>query len=132
MLLLLGTFIIFQSRWLGLIFTSEAEFLALFEEASLPLTVTLFFMNLSVAIERIPYSMGRTTEVFWMGFIASWGGQVPAVILSTKYWRNDLVGLYTGMAVGYFLLTILYSTIVLRSDWGKYVEMAQMRSESSY
>jgi hypothetical protein len=49
-----------------------------------------------------------------MGFVASWGGQVPAVLLLTKYWRNDLVGLYTGMAIGYFILTILYSVIVLR------------------
>jgi hypothetical protein len=49
-----------------------------------------------------------------MGFIASWGGQVPAVFILTKYWRNDLVGLYTGMAIGYFILTVLYSLIVLR------------------
>ncbi len=49
-----------------------------------------------------------------MGFIASWGGQVPAVFLLTKYWRNDLVGLYTGMAIGYILLAILYAVIVLR------------------
>jgi multidrug resistance protein, MATE family len=58
MLLFLGAFIVYRSRWFGMIFTSDAEFLALFEEASLPFTITLFFMNLSVAIERIPYSMG--------------------------------------------------------------------------
>jgi hypothetical protein len=109
----------------------------------------------------------RTKEVFWMGFVASWGGQVPAVLLLTRYWRDDLVGLYTGMSIGYFLLTILYSIVVVRryvyfslpsparvmlfnartlfshvdlplvtdfsyhSDWHKYAEMAQLRSESS-
>ena len=56
----------------------------------------------------------RTKEVFWMGFIASWAGQVPAVLFMTKYWRNDLVGLYTGMAIGYIILAILYSILVLR------------------
>ena len=49
-----------------------------------------------------------------MGFIASWGGQVPAVLFLTKYWRNDLVGLYTGMAIGYLILAILYAAIVVR------------------
>lgn len=49
-----------------------------------------------------------------MGFVASWGGQVPAVLLLTKYWRDDLVGLYTGMAIGYIMLVILYSIIVFR------------------
>jgi Na+-driven multidrug efflux pump len=73
-LLVLSTGILFRSRWFGMIFTNDSIFLDMFEEASLPFTITLFFMNLAVAIERIPYSMGRTKEVFWMGFVASWGG----------------------------------------------------------
>jgi Na+-driven multidrug efflux pump len=58
MLFILSTFIVFRSRLLGQIFTTNEEFLILFEEAAIPFTITLFFMNLSVAIERIPYSMG--------------------------------------------------------------------------
>ncbi|VEU40530.1 unnamed protein product [Pseudo-nitzschia multistriata] len=130
MLCILGFFILLKNRWFGLIFTNDEEFLSLFQQCSVPFTISLIFMNLSVAIERIPYSMGRTKEVFWMGFVASWGGQVPAVFILTTYWRNDLVGLYTGMAIGYFLLTILYSIIVIRSDWEKYAEIAQRRSET--
>jgi Na+-driven multidrug efflux pump len=57
-LFFLSILILWQSRWFGLIFTNDEEFLALFQESSFPFTVTLFFMNLSVAIERIPYSMG--------------------------------------------------------------------------
>ena len=57
-LVVLGGFVLFRSRWFAVIFTSDEEFLRLFEECSVPFTVTLFFMNLSVAIERIPYSMG--------------------------------------------------------------------------
>jgi len=131
MLIGLVAFILAKNRWFGLIFTSDEEFLGLFKECAVPFTISLFFMNLAIVIERIPYTMGRTKEVFWMGFFASWGGQVPAVLILTKYWRNDLVGLYTGMAIGYFILTILYSIIVLRSDWAHYAEMAQIRSETS-
>ena len=58
MLFILSTLIVFRSRLLGQIFTTSEEFLVLFEEAAVPFTITLFFMNLSVAIERIPYSMG--------------------------------------------------------------------------
>ena len=45
-----------------------------FEATKWPFSITLLLMNLSVAIEKIPYSMGRTAIVFWMGCIASWGG----------------------------------------------------------
>jgi len=121
--------ILYQNRLFGMIFTSDEELLALFKECSIPFTITLFFMNFSIAIERIPYSMGRTKEVFWMGFVASWGGQVPAVLLLTKYWRDDLIGLYTGMAIGYAMLAVLYSIIVLRSDWEHYANLARIRSE---
>lgn len=91
-LLIIGSFVYFKIRLFGRIFTEDQEFLDLFEEAKLPFTLTLVLMNMSVAIERIPYSMGRTKEVFWFGFIASWGAQVPGVVLLTKYWRDDLVG----------------------------------------
>ncbi len=63
---------------------------------------------------QLLFFVRRTKEVFWMGFFASWGGQVPAVLILTRYWRNDLVGLYTGMSIGYIILAILYSIIVLR------------------
>ena len=108
LLLLVGGLVWWQIRNFGRIFTEDEVFLDMFVEAGLPFTVTLVLMNLSVAIERIPYSMGRTKEVFWYGFIASWAAQVPAVILLTKYWRDDLVGLYYGMAFGYFVLAVLY------------------------
>eukprot|EP00529_Nitzschia_sp_RCC80_P018861 CAMPEP_0113510598 /NCGR_PEP_ID=MMETSP0014_2-20120614/38225_1 /TAXON_ID=2857 /ORGANISM="Nitzschia sp." /LENGTH=514 /DNA_ID=CAMNT_0000406567 /DNA_START=103 /DNA_END=1647 /DNA_ORIENTATION=- /assembly_acc=CAM_ASM_000159 len=130
MLTILSILLLVRPRLIMMIFTQDEEFLTLFEGASLPFVVTLFFMNMSVAIERIPYSMGRTKEVFWMGFVASWGGQVPGVILLTTYWRNDLVGLYWGMAIGYFFLTILYGLIAARSDWEHYAHMAQERAES--
>jgi hypothetical protein len=83
-LLVLSTGILFRSRWFGMIFTNDAIFLDMFEEASLPFTITLFFMNLAVAIERIPYSMGRTKEIFWMGFVASWGGTYSIINTSRQ------------------------------------------------
>ena len=128
-------------RAFGRIFTNDPVFLDMFEETRTPFVITLFLMNLSVTIEKIPYAMGRTTEVFWLGLIASWGGelvwyrslystappgipscfsfipastskaQVPAVILCTMYWRDDLIGLYTGMGIGYGVLVVLYSAI---------------------
>ena len=55
--------------------------------------------------------------------------QVPAVFLLTRYWRDDLVGLYYGMAIGYFALALLYGSIVVFTDWKKYAELARQRSE---
>ena len=130
-LLIIGAFVFMKIRWFGRIFTENEHFLDLFEESRVPFTLTLVLMNMSVAIERIPYSMGRTKEVFWFGFIASWGAQVPAVVLITKFWRDDLIGLYWGMAFGYLVLTVLYTWIVVRSDWKLYAILARQRSEMS-
>jgi MATE family multidrug resistance protein len=130
-LFFLSSLVLFKGRWFGLIFSNDERFLSLFEQVRLPFTATLFFMDLCVALEQIPYSMGRTRDVFWLGFFASWGSQVPAVLLLTSYWRHDLIGLYTGMAIGYFILTILYFLIILRSDWTTYAEMTQQRAEAT-
>jgi len=69
--------------------------------------------------------------IYPFGFVCTLSpGQVPGVIFFTVYWRNDLVGLYTGMAVGYILCTVLYSFITLTSDWKKYSDQAIERSEA--
>jgi Na+-driven multidrug efflux pump len=72
--LVISLAVVTHVRYFGMIFTNDQVFLDLFEETRWPFTCCLFLMNLSIAIEKIPYSMGRTTEVFWYGLIASWGG----------------------------------------------------------
>ncbi len=57
-LFFLASFIQVKSRWFGMIFTNDEEFLGLFSECATPFAVSLFFMNLSIALERIPYTMG--------------------------------------------------------------------------
>jgi MATE family multidrug resistance protein len=128
-LLFLGMAVWCNVRHLGRIFTDDTEFLQLLEEAAFPFTIALVLMNFSVALERLPYAMGRTTEVFWYGFVASWGFQVPAVYALTTYWRNDLTGLYTGMAIGYAALVCLYGWLVSTSDWDYYAIKAVERAE---
>lgn len=123
--------VLWQIRALGSVFTDDEDFLQLLQDCATPFTTTLFLMNLSVAIEKIPYAMGRTSEIFWMGFIASWGFQVPGVFICTKYWRNDLVGLYWGMSIGYLAVCVLYGIITFTSDWEKYALLARSRSEAS-
>jgi multidrug resistance protein, MATE family len=128
-LLLVGTLVLVKIQWFGRIFTNEVLFLDLFEKTRWPFTITLVLMNLAVSLERIVFSMGQTKVVFWCGLVASWTAQVPAVIVLTTYWRNDLLGLYYGMAVGYFVLVILYGFIFARSDWENFAIIARRRSE---
>jgi Na+-driven multidrug efflux pump len=74
--LIVGVVVWANTRAFGRIFTNDEVFLDMFEEVKTPFTITLVLMNLSVAIEKIPYSMGRTYEVFWYGLAASWGGKI--------------------------------------------------------
>merc|ERR1719453_777965 len=88
-------------------------------------------MNLAVVIEKIPVVMGRTSTVFYAGLVGSWVGQVPLVLICTKFWRDDLVGLYTGVALGYLLLVLLLSVAIVLIDWDQVVEEARVRSEAT-
>jgi len=129
-LVVISALVFVYARGFGMIFTQDEKFMELFAEARLPFATTVFLMCFSVAIEKVPYSMGRTNEVFWMGLIASWGAQVPAVFFLTQTWRNDLVGLFSGMSVGYAVLVVLYGYIAATSDWTKYAQLARDRSET--
>ena len=125
----LGTIVYSIPRQLGSIFSSDDQVLDLFVDIRIPLAFTMVVMNLSVFLEKIPISMGRTRDVLILGLIGSWGGQVPAVLLLVRFWREDLVAVYTGIALGYGLLVILYLVLVLRSDWEAYAREALERAE---
>jgi len=130
-LFFLSMIVYFNARKIGMLFTNDESYLDLFEECRLPFTCVLFFMSLSVGLETIPVSMGQTGKVFYAGFGASWFGQVPAVILLTRYWRHDLYALYTGVAVGYGVVVLIYGWLAHSSDYQKYSDLARKRAEVS-
>ncbi len=71
-------------------------------------------MNFSVALERIPMAMGQTRTVLIIGLIGSWAGQVPGVFLLVHFWRQDLVGLFTGMVgAGCFCVFLFAAVLVI-------------------
>jgi len=127
-LLTLSVIVYYNIRLFGQLFTNDESYLDLFEECRLPFICVLFFMNISVGIETIPISMGQTGNVFYAGFVASWLGQVPFVILLVHFWQ-DLYAIYTGVAVGYCILTIIYGWLAYSSDFVKYSDMARQRAE---
>merc|ERR1719217_1737102 len=94
-LVLLGLAIVSIPRLLGTIFSDDPTVLDLFEESRWPFAAFAVLMNLSVNLEKIPMAAGRVNAVFYAGLAGSWLGQVPGVLLLTKFWRNDLVGLYS-------------------------------------
>ena len=116
-------------RELGSIFTSDPKLLDVFEEIRVPLATTVFTMNAAVVFERVPMAMGRTRAVLILGFAGSWVGQVPAVLLCVNFWKRDLVAVYTGVSIGYALLTLLLGSLVLSTDYDKYAKEARDRSE---
>ena len=116
---------------LAMIFSSDPEVIALYKEVALPLSFTVVAMNLSVLLERVPMICGRTQLVLFTGLIGSWGAQVPAVLLFTQLWRNDLYGLFTGVAIGYAVLDCIMIYVAATTDWERYAVEAQLRSEAS-
>lgn len=105
---------------LGQIFTDDEESLDLFVKIRVPLAGMMVVMNMSVLLEKIPMAMKRAKEVLIVGVIGSWAAQVPLVLLLVKFWRNDLVALYTGCALGYGIVCVILFGIVVRTDWEFY------------
>lgn len=117
-------------REFGMIFSNDPIILDKFEESNLAMAAFVGFMNLSVLIEAIPRIVGKPQMALWLGVVGSWVGQVPCAFLLTKYWRDDLTGLYTGSAVGYALLCVLLLFACLTFDWDELTKEAQIRSET--
>ena len=113
------------------IFSPDPEMINKYKECALPLAITMLTMNGSVLLERIPLVCGRTSLVFWIGVVGSWGCQVPMVLLCTKLWRNDLYGLYCGVASGYALVDLILLYFIYHTDFHYYSEQAKMRSEEA-
>ena len=128
--LLLGVGVAALPVQLAHIFSDDPKIVQLFKDIRYPLAVVMSLMNLSVALERIPISMGRTKTVLIVGLIGSWIGQVPGVYLLTKFWKADLVALFTGMGVGYAIICIMYIVSIARTDWSKAAMEAQERAEA--
>ena len=74
--------------------------------------------------------MGRSGDVMKIGFISSWLVQVPSVVLLTTFWREDLIGLYYGVFIGYFFLSVSYYYMTYMSDFQYYADRALERAES--
>merc|ERR1719218_444957 len=128
--MILGAMVMVFPRQLANIFSNEATVLDEFEKIRFPLGVVTALMNFSVALERVPVAMGRTRMVLFFGLIGSWIGQVPGVFLCTLLWRKDLVGLFTGMCIGYGILCCMYVVLIMRTNFEKIVREAAARAEA--
>lgn len=126
---LLASIIICIPRYCGMIFSNDTEVLDAFEDSRFALAAFVGFMNLSVVLEGIPNNVGRTSVSFKLGVVGSWVGQVPGAYLCTRLWRADLVGLYTGSALGYALLCVLLGVACLTFDFEQLAREAEARSE---
>mmetsp|Transcript_16363 Transcript_16363/g.53269 ORF Transcript_16363/g.53269 Transcript_16363/m.53269 type:complete len:212 (-) Transcript_16363:44-679(-) len=102
---------------LGSVFSSDATIIDAFARARTPLAALVFFVNLAVVLERIPVVAGRTKSVLVCATIGSWLGQVPAVILCLTLWQKSIEALFTGVAVGYLFLCLMYAALVASLDF---------------
>lgn len=118
-------------RKLGQIFTSDPVLLSKFEDCRFGLAFTVLFMNLGVVLERVPIACGKTSQVLACGFVGSWFGQVPFVILAMTYWQRTLNAVYAGVATGYALLCVLYTLLIVRTDFTAVAREARLRSGAS-
>jgi Na+-driven multidrug efflux pump len=86
----------------------------------------MIWMNLAVANGIILGAMGRSKEIFYIGLIGSWVGQVPGVLIAV-YIKKDIISVYYGVSFGYLLLCMLQFYFIFTSDWDHYAQEAIKR-----
>jgi len=128
---LLAGVMLFFARYVAMVFSPDEAIQELFHEVRVPMVAMMVLMTLAVLLERIPMAMGRTSVVLGVGLVGSWVGQVPGVYIGVYLWRNDLVGLFTGVACGYALLCLLLTAIIMCTNWERFSLEAQRRSETA-
>ena len=117
-------------RDLGSIFTSDDVILDVFVEIRFALAAMMVTMNFAVFFERVLMTMGRPKVVMGLSLFGSWGGQVPAVILITKFYKGvkPIVGLFWGAAIGYAMLDLGFIFFIFTSNWAKLAREARERA----
>ena len=111
----------------ALIFSSDPHYVEKSVEVAPLFVFVLISMVLSVTLESVLISFGRTGDMFKLGFVASWLVQVPAVYLVLVYVSFSLGGLYVGVALGYIALAFLYGRQIMTVDWEEVVAEAHER-----
>ncbi|EDQ93132.1 uncharacterized protein MONBRDRAFT_31051 [Monosiga brevicollis MX1] len=125
----LAVFVFFFPSTFGSIFTSDENVLAIFRDIRMYLAITVCLMSASDTMESIMLAQGRGRAVAIVSTVASWAVHVPASFLLVKYWRDNMEGLYLGVAIGYAFLTVICVVLLIRSKWDELVQDAQVRSE---
>eukprot|EP00429_Kryptoperidinium_foliaceum_P069990 CAMPEP_0176066710 /NCGR_PEP_ID=MMETSP0120_2-20121206/33293_1 /TAXON_ID=160619 /ORGANISM="Kryptoperidinium foliaceum, Strain CCMP 1326" /LENGTH=505 /DNA_ID=CAMNT_0017400319 /DNA_START=71 /DNA_END=1588 /DNA_ORIENTATION=- len=130
-LVALCVLVVSAPRAFGSIFSNDPAVLGLFEESRWALAAFVGLMNLAVVLEKVPIAVGESKIAFRLGVVGSWVGQVPGALLCTRYWRDDMVGLFTGSALGYALLCVLLAVTITRLDFAEQVQRARHRATTS-
>jgi len=127
----LGAIVAIFPRRLGSVFTTDDEILDVFVDIRFALAAMMVTMNVAVFLERVLMTMGRPKLVMTLNILGSWGGQVPAVIILSKFYKGakPIVGLFWGVAVGYGLLDLGFLFFIFTSNWTKLSREALMRSQ---
>ena len=128
-LLVLAVTVAAIPRQLGSIFTRDPKLLRRFVKGRYALAAVVFLMNLAVVLEKVPVACGHTKKIFFVGFLASWLGQVPAVFILVKCWRRNLIAVYLGVATGYALTCVGLLLVIATTDFNAVCNQAALRSE---
>merc|ERR1712137_1280913 len=104
-----GMTVLFISK-LAVIFSSDPAVLQLFADCGLAMGFMIFFMCFSMHFEALLFCLGRSQIVMKAGFLGSWAGQVPGVLLMVKFYGQHLQSVYIGVGIGY----LLYCAVVFK------------------
>ena len=91
------------------------------------LVMALFYSSMATL-----QGQGRPAPIAVSFLVGAWGVCVPLAYALAFKFKLDLLGLWLGMAGGYFVVTVIASYAAFRTDWAAMAELAQARSKTEH
>ena len=114
-------------HYVGLLFSDET-LRALVEEISLLVGLSYLLLACCYCAVAVLSAQARSGAIAVSFFVGAWGVGVPlAAVLAFREGRG-LVGLWTGVALGYLVAAVVALVAVARTDWEAAVREAKARS----
>jgi hypothetical protein len=127
----LSLILLLRGVW-GSMFTDDAPVLAAVHSYLPVMLVYLFVDHLKCACMAVLRGCGRAPITVWGNILSCWIVGAPlAYVLVFRPYQFGLWGLWLGMSAAWLTACGIYSTVILRTDWGKEVEDARQRTERS-
>jgi len=127
--LVIGTLFMSCRVYVGRIYSSDPQIWQQASEISIVVGACYAALSIFYTAMSVINAQGRPVIVAVAYLLGCWVVCLPLAYVFAFVCHYGLIGLWYGLIVGYGVVTLIVGVAAYRSDWDKYVHLAQARAE---